>query len=67
VPVEIEILPSSTLFETGTILRLEILGQEPIVYNSFKHEPIVNKGFHSIYTGGKYDAYLIVPLVLPVE
>ena len=37
VPVDVEILPSSTLFEKGSFLQVGIMGQEPIEYNTFKH------------------------------
>ena len=63
VPVDVEILPSSTLFEKGTILQLVIMDKEPIEYNTFKHEGIVNKGFSRIYSGGVYDSFLIIPIV----
>jgi hypothetical protein len=61
VPVEVEILPSSTLFEKGSFLQLVIMGQEPIEYNTFKHKTAINKGFHRVYTGGQYDSYLLIP------
>jgi predicted acyl esterase len=61
VPVEIEILPSSTLFEKHSVLQLVIMGQEPIEYYTFKHENSINTGFHRIFTGGKYDSYLVIP------
>ncbi len=61
VPVDIEILPSSTLFEKHTVLQLVIMGQEPIEYYAFKHENSINAGFHRIFTGGKYDSYLVIP------
>ncbi len=61
VPVEIEILPSSTIFEKHAVLQLVIMGQEPIEYYTFKHENSINTGFHRIFTGGKYDSYLVIP------
>lgn len=65
VPVQIEILPSSTLFEEGSFLRVEIMGHEPLVYPAFKHGRPVNKGFHRIHTGGRYDSKLSVPIIVP--
>jgi predicted acyl esterase len=65
VPVEIEILPSSTLFEKDSYLQLVVMGQEPIEYNTLKHESLVNKGFHRIYTGGIYDSWLVIPKAIP--
>ncbi len=61
VPVEIEILPSSTFFEKGSFLHLVIMGQEPVKYNTLKHENIINAGFHRVYSGGRYDSYLMIP------
>ncbi len=66
VPCEIPILPTSTLFRKGESLKLDISG----IYRGgenievpFGHSETVNKGMHSIYTGGKYDSHLLVPLV----
>jgi putative CocE/NonD family hydrolase len=67
VPVEIEILPSSTLFEQGEKLRLLVQGSDiysyPEEYHSDGHTATVNKGEHIIYTGGEYDSYLLVPVI----
>lgn len=63
VPVEIEIWPSCTLFEKRSFLRLEVMGHEPLHYASFRHGRPVNKGYHRIYTGGKYDSSLFAPVV----
>jgi hypothetical protein len=63
VPVDIEVLPSSTLFEKGSFLRLEITGHEPLRYPSFRHGRPVNKGYQRIYTGGKYASNLYAPVV----
>jgi predicted acyl esterase len=67
VPVEIEIWPSSTLFERGEKLKIVMQGsdiysypKEPLVV---EHTATVNRGEHVIYTGGKYDSYLLVPLI----
>lgn len=58
VAVDIEILPASTHFEAGSRLVLDVLGHEPLTYAVFEHGPLVNRGFHRIYTGGQYDSYL---------
>ncbi len=63
VPVEIEILSSSTRFERGSALRLTIQGAEPMEYPGFKHDRLVNAGRHRIYAGGQYDSHLLVPLI----
>ncbi len=63
VPVEVEILSSSTLFEKGTLLQLVMMNREPIGYNTFKHEILESKGFFRIYSGGTYDSFLMIPEV----
>ncbi|MFH1032160.1 MAG: CocE/NonD family hydrolase [Chloroflexota bacterium] len=67
VPVEIEILPSSTLFRGGESLELVVKGTEIITGNlmppRYEHIETVNKGKHIIYTGGKYDSHLLLPVI----
>ncbi|MFC1976905.1 CocE/NonD family hydrolase C-terminal non-catalytic domain-containing protein [Chloroflexota bacterium] len=67
VPVEIEIWPSSTLFERGEKLRLVVQGsdiygypEEPLICG---HTASVNHGEHVIYTGSQYDSHLLVPVI----
>jgi predicted acyl esterase len=67
VAVEIEILASSTLFEAGSTLQLDVLGQDADRYPAFRHRPTVNEGSHTIYTGGAYDSHLLVPVVEPAS
>jgi predicted acyl esterase len=62
VPVDIEILASSTLFEAGSTLRLDILGHDADRYPAFRHKPTVNQGRHSICGGAAYDAHLLIPV-----
>lgn len=63
VPVEIEILPSSTLFESGSSLAVEVLGRDAAPYPAFRHRNTVNRGYHTIQTGGRFDSHLLVPKV----
>jgi predicted acyl esterase len=68
VPVEIEIWPSSTLFRAGERLRLVVQGQdlmrEGLPNAPFaRHEDTRNRGTHVIYAGGKFDSYLLVPVI----
>ncbi|MCX6010337.1 MAG: CocE/NonD family hydrolase [Chloroflexi bacterium] len=68
VPVEIEIWPSSTLFERGEKLQVVVQGSDiyfyyPEEYITAGHTQTVNKGEHVIYTGGKYDSHLLVPVI----
>jgi predicted acyl esterase len=67
VPVEIEIWPSSTLFERGEKLRVVVQGSDIYSYpderHTNEHTSTVNKGTHIIYTGGKYDSHLLIPVI----
>ncbi|HUI73059.1 MAG TPA: CocE/NonD family hydrolase [Spirochaetia bacterium] len=63
VPVEIEIQPSSTLFEAGTTLRLAVQGRDPPGYVVLAHRRSVNHGKHRIHCGSTYDSRLTVPIV----
>ena len=61
-PLEIEIWPSATLFEPGSALQLTIQGHDASRYPAFGHHKLVNRGSHTIFTGGPYDSCLTVPL-----
>jgi len=61
--VEIEIWPSATLFEAGSTLQLTIQGHDAARYPAFRHRKLVNRGWHTIFTGGPYDSCLAVPLI----
>jgi len=63
VPVEIEILPSSTWFEAGSRLEVSILGRDAAKYPAFNHRQLVNRGTHAIHCGGRFDSHLLVPLI----
>jgi predicted acyl esterase len=65
VPVEIEILPSSTLFRAGESLQVVVQGQDLFEHPSLahNHSDDVNLGTHSIHTGGEYDSHLLVPVI----
>ncbi len=67
VPVEIEIWPSGTLFERGEKLRIVVQGSDIYTYpdemNSIGHMSTVNRGEHVIYSGGRYDSHLLVPVI----
>jgi hypothetical protein len=62
VPLEIEIWSSATLFEDGSTLQLTIQGRDAASYPAFGHRKLVNRGLHTIFTGGPYDSCLAVPL-----
>ena len=63
VPVEIEILPSSTWFDEGDTLRLEIKGQDLYPNRMLQHKDLCNAGNHTVYMGGDYDSHLLLPVV----
>ncbi len=60
-PVEIEILASSTSFEAGASLRLDVLGHDAAKYPAFRHSRSVNSGEHTIHAGGNYPSALLTP------
>ncbi len=67
VPLDIEIWPSGTHFDAGERLRLVLQGSDIYQYPKpvmcDRHEESVNRGHHVIHAGGKYDSYLLVPVV----
>ena len=65
VPVDIEILPSSTLFRAGESLRLVVQGADLFEHPSLAHtySQDVNVGTHTIHAGGEYDSHLLVPVI----
>ena len=67
VPVEIEILPSSTLFRAGETLRLVIQGRDLFEHPALAHGYPVNRGTHTVHSGGEYDSHLLVPVIIRSE
>ncbi len=69
VPVDIEIWPTSVLFEKGEKLRLIVQGSDIYWYPSEGHTnghlDTVNRGDHVIHTGGRYESFLLAPVVPP--
>lgn len=63
VPVEIALLPSSTLFRKGESLRLVIQGHCPTDHWVVFYDWLINKGRHVIHAGGKHDSYLQIPAI----
>jgi predicted acyl esterase len=59
--VDIEILPSATLFERGSRLSLVIQGRDLVFHPVDNHKLTRNRGRHLVHTGGEYDSYLLVP------
>ena len=65
VAVDVEILPSSTLFRAGESLQLVVQGADLFDHVALGHaySADVNKGTHAIHTGGEYDSHLLVPRI----
>ena len=61
VPVEIEILPSSTFFEADETLRLVVSGRDILEFARFGHDETVNQGRHKLHAGGAHPSYLLIP------
>lgn len=64
VPVDVELVPISRFWHKGQSLRIQIAGHyiregwfEPLFWDTDNH------GDTSVYTGGKYDSYLQIPVV----
>ena len=64
VAVEVEIMPSGTVFAAGEHLRLVIQGYEILQFDYRNHhDDSVNAGHHIIHAGGQYDSHLLVPVI----
>ena len=69
VALEIEIWPSATVFRAGDSLRVIVQGTD--VYTDAlpnlpfaRHQRTRNAGAHVLHSGGRYDAHLLVPVVV---
>lgn len=70
VPLDIEIWPSSTLFDPGETLRLVVQGRDVNSYPPMTPNAAHagnNSGVHTIHTGGQYDSFLLVPVIPDVD
>lgn len=69
VPVDIEIWPTSILFDKGERLRLIVQGSDiywyPTEGHTNGHLDTVNTGDHVIHTGGRYESFLVAPVIPP--
>jgi uncharacterized protein len=66
VPVEIEILPSSTSFEAGESSRLVVSGADIFSNAMCHHRERCSEGAHTLHLGGPHDGELLLPFV-PVD
>lgn len=66
VQLDVEILPSSTLFHAGEALRLTVQGVDlPFTGETgmrYRHENSVNNGDHALHCGGSHQARLLLPV-----
>lgn len=69
VPVDIEIIATSTQFLPGQALRITIQGtdifRDEKVVQTMLHENTVNQGKHVIWCGGPFESALVMPLIDP--
>ena len=61
----IEIWPSGTHFEAGSELVVEIVGHDADRYPALRHKATVNRGNHTVHTGGETPSALIFPVIVP--
>ena len=61
--LNVEILPTSTLFEAGSSLVLELRGRDITELPNFQHHRIFNCGEHTLYSGEEFPSRLLVPVV----
>ena len=61
--VEVEILPSSTLFEAGTRLQLSISGRDIWSNRLCQHRELRNHGNHTVHTGALRPSSLLLPVI----
>ncbi|VCU71696.1 Cocaine esterase [Pigmentiphaga humi] len=67
VPLDIELWPSSTVYEAGEQLQLVIQGQDIYVYPGVRHgqvhDELRNQGPHVIHAGCARDSHLLIPVI----
>ncbi|MGC6535224.1 MAG: hypothetical protein ACON4V_06730 [Parvibaculales bacterium] len=63
VPVDIEILPSSTLYRQGEVLELVVQGRDTHTHPKMAYGYPVNQGTHRLRAGGAHQAFLLVPVI----
>jgi predicted acyl esterase len=67
VQVDIEIWPTSVVFEPGETLRVIVKGTQlthhPGSGFEIQYGPLNNAGDHVLYSGGRYDSHLLIPII----
>lgn len=67
VPIELQLWPTGMVFHAGQQLQLVIAGYDYMLSRP-ADRPLattLNKGVHVLHTGGRYDSYLLVPVIPP--
>ena len=54
--------PSSTLFEAGSSLVLELRGRDVTELPNFQHHQLFNVGRHTLWCGTSHPSALLVPI-----
>lgn len=67
VPIEVQIWPTGMVFHAGQQLQLVIAGYDYMLSRPADRLPVasINKGMHILHTGGRYDSYLLLPVIPP--
>lgn len=63
VPINIEIWPTSMVFNKGNRLQLEIRCNDPEGLGDILHHHPLEKGRHTIHTGEEHNSHLLLPIV----
>jgi predicted acyl esterase len=60
--MNVEILPSSTFYEKGSSMVLELRGRDITELQNFQHHHVFNSGRHTLWCGTGFPSRLLLPL-----
>jgi predicted acyl esterase len=60
--LNVEVLPSSTFYEKGSSMVLELRGRDITELQNFQHHHVFNSGRHTVWCGTAFPSRLLVPL-----
>jgi predicted acyl esterase len=64
VRVDVEIWPTSMVFKKGHRIRLDVQPRDGVGSQSYLHyHADYNTGMNTIYAGGDYESYLLLPVI----
>jgi predicted acyl esterase len=64
VQVDVEIWPTSMVFKKGHRMRLDVQPRDGVGSASYMHyHADYNTGTNTIYAGGKYESYILLPVI----